>query len=229
MSYSEMHHLFGDKTDQVKEIIVTTVLREHSQHAAGQQQMDPGGRRAYGGSIWDVLPKRVGEALEAAFLDAMLWSAPRAKHPLPVIDACVIWPWRVPGGGSPENSDFFTSQARLQFVEGSVVAPKTLFSVPAPEPEGNELSDSDVAVIDGIAQDSLKLIVVAVEAIPDRLHQIRWGEATKGEDKKVVWLTEEVIYTAEAGTRSVLQTPKHGFAEGQPPSPFVKSRKQANE
>lgn len=229
MASSEVHPLFGDRTEQVKEIIVNTVLREHSQHAAAQQQMDPRGRRGYGASIWDVLPKRVGEALQEAFLDATLWTAPRAKHPLPVMGECIIWLWRVPGGNSPENSDFFTSPTRLQFVEIPVTPQQTLFSAPPSEPEGHELSDSDMAVIDNAVQDSLKPIMVAVESIPDRLHQIRWGEVTQGEGRKVKWLTEEFIYTAEADTRSVLQTPKHGFTEGQPPTPFVKSRKQANE
>lgn len=228
MVESEMRHLLGDRTEKVKEIILTTVLREHSQHAAGQRQMNPRGRRGYGGSIWEAFPTRVGEELEAAFLDVVRWSVPRAKHPLPVMNGCVIWIWRVPGGNSPENSSFFTSQARSQLVDGRLSPPETLFSMPSSEPESNEMSDAEGAVIEGAAQDSLKLILVAVESTPDRLHQIRWGEVTQGEDKKVVWLTEEVIYTAEADTRGVLRAPKHGFAEGQPPSPFVTPRKQAS-
>lgn len=47
------------------------------------------------------------------------------------------------------------------------------------------------------------------------------------EEKQLVWLSKELIYTAEETTSDVTQVPSHTFSDGALPTPIVQSRTES--
>lgn len=215
--------IFGAQTNRMRESIVKEVQAVHKKHVAGQHQIDPRGHRAYGNSIWDILPRRICEVVVEEFPAATAWKAQGASHSLPVFQGRVIVPWRIPGGRSVDDAEFLTSDARLRIVAGTEVPPQTLFDdfedLP-PEGESN-------AYALGISDFPGATILVAVESNTERLHKIFWGEVKQDEEKQLVWLSKELIYTAEETTSDVTQVPSHTFSDGALPTPIVQSRTES--
>lgn len=212
--------IFGAQTTKIRALLVEEVQAVHKRHVAGQHQIDPKSHLAYGNSIWDVLPRRICEAVVEEFPSATPWKAAGARHFLPVFQGRVIVPWRIPGGRSVDDEEFLTSDARVRIVAGTEVPAQTLFD----DFDGLASEDEVKASEHGISSFPGKTILVAVESNTERLHKIFWGEVKQDDDKQLVWLSKELIYNAEATTKGITQVPEHAFSEGALPTPIVRPR-----
>jgi len=225
MSGSQLQAIFGTRTDELRNIIVESVRDTHDVHAAGQRLMDPEGRRGYGGSIWVKLPNNLCGAVKKTFVGASVWSGSRAGYSLPVLDGCVLYAWRTPGGKPTKEAFFLTSGVREQLVDGVRATQLTLFEGYEDEPKNSETDIREL--VSEVAADRLKLILIAVESTPERLHTIKWGEVKRGQEAELDWSSEEILYTFAEDELRPVPVPKHTFADGRPPSPFVTPRIEA--
>jgi len=223
--------MFGQRSEKLRDIIVASIRETHDQHAAGQQLMDPKGRRGYGGSIWVKLPNNLCSAIQESFLEATVWRGGHSGYSLPVLDGCVLYVWRTPGGKPSDEVAFLTSDIRGMLVDGVSAPPTTLF-----EGHGSELDSEDVleqeevvaqAITSEIVKDGLKLVLIVVESTPERLHQVKWGEVTRGHGADLNWLSEEIVYAFEEEAARPVPVPERTFADGPLPETIVVHRTEA--
>lgn len=229
--HTEALTTFGPRTRRLQETVLKSILNTHDQHAAGQQLMDPKGRRGYGGSIWVKLPNNVCNAVQESFLDTSVWHDGRAGYSLPVLDGCVLYVWRTPGGKPESEVLFLTSDIRARLVDGVSAPQKTLFEGHLSATGSTEVSESEVMEAQEIAlkvsNDGLRLILIVVESTPERLHRVKWGEVTRDKTGDLMWLSEDVIYAAEDQRGRPSQVHEHTFADGAPPAAIVARRAEA--
>jgi hypothetical protein len=221
----ETPRMFGRRTARLEETVRNSIHDTHEQHAAGQRLMDPRGRRGYGGSIWVKFPNNLCSAVERDFLDASVWRGGRSGYSLPVLDGCVLYVWRTPGGKPESEVSFLTSDIRARLVDGVSAPQKTLFEDDGSEtgqrnvlePEEEEAKD----IASKVAKDGLRLILIVVESTPERLHRVKWGEVTRGQDGDMTWLSEDVIHSSDEESMQPARVPERTFADGAPPAAIV--------
>lgn len=226
MSGSGLQTIFGDRTEELRGIIMKSVQGTHDVHVDGQQIIDPKGSRAYGGSIWVKMPNDLCDAVRRTFVDASVWQGSRAGYSLPVLDGCVLYAWRVPGGKSAKEVSFLSSGVREDLVDGVRLAQPTLFEGYRDEPDEGEEEVRELA--SEVAEGRLKLILIAVESTPERLSAVTWGEVKRGQGTELGWPSEEILYTFEEDQSRPVPVPERTFADGLPPAPFVMPRIEAN-
>lgn len=221
--------IFGDRLEKLRGDILVSVKETHDQHAAGQQLMDPKGRRGYGGSIWVKLPNNLCDAIKSGFLDATVWSGGQSGYTLPILDGCVLYAWRTPGGRDAGEVPFLTSDVRSKLVDGVSAPQATLFEGYEKESTSAAHAEEDAgrALASQIVEDGLRLVLVVVESTPERLHLVKWGEVTRGQGADLRWMSEEVIYSSEEEFSRPVSVPERTFADGPLPDASVTQRIEA--
>lgn len=221
--------VFGDRTAKLRDHVLASVRETHDQHAAGQQLMDPKGRRGYGGSIRVKLPNNLCSAIKTEFLDATVWSGGQSGYTLPILNGCVLYAWRTPGGRASNEVPFLTSDVRGKLVDGVAAPQATLFegyekdsSLPS-----HDEDDAAQAVASQIVEGGLRLVLIVVESTPEGLHLVKWGEVNRGQGADLRWISEEVIYSVEDKTTRPISVPERTFADGPLPEAAVTQRIEA--
>jgi hypothetical protein len=229
--HTSLSSIFGDRTSELQETVLESVRTTHELHAAGQQLMDPDGRRGYGGSIWVKLPNNLCHAVEKNFLDASIWRGGHSGYSLPVLNGCVLYVWRTPGGKPAAETKFLTSSIRSRLIDGVSQTQGNLFESFSGKSESEDAPTAGVLEAQRVAaevdRDGLRLILIVVESTPERLHQVKWGEVARGAEDDLKWLSEGIIHSSEDQFVQPTSVSERTFAEGAPPAAIVESRFEA--
>ncbi|OAV62891.1 hypothetical protein [Enteractinococcus helveticum] len=210
---ASLDYIFQDRTESLKSTLVDAVVNIHDAHSEGQLIMEERGRRGYGHSIWAALPKSLSKAVTYTFADASVMSPPKRPYSLPILNGCVFFPWRIPGGESiPAATDY--PQGLQELFGQSQVKQESLFG------DDEDIEDGQLDLLVPETSNMLKIVFIAVEATPERLDKITWGEVARGTTAdSVVWLSKEVLHSAEVGSGSIGQQAFGTFTAGPiPPS-----------
>lgn len=205
--------------------IVAALSEAHDDLAAAQAVSRQDGQGVYA-QIWRSLCVALSTKLSDRY-DVQLIKPGRAAYKVPVIGDILLYPWRPAGGGAPSEVLFGTSFTRerlwslpviqevLNFEASDVESEEDSPTAPAPD------DDADVtAVLAEAARLHLRVVVVAMTSDAKRLRTIEWGEAALAADGALSWVSHQVLFDSDSGSKPASTTPQT-FSEGTPPSPGV--------
>jgi hypothetical protein len=225
MAGKGLYGIFGERAEELGDVIVESVRDTHERHAVAQNTINPKSQLAYGGSIWAELPNNLCRAVRRAFLDASPQKYPRARYSVPVLNDCLLYVWRPRGGQSPDEASFFTSSLREDLFDGDGVREPTLFDVDDVETES---ADELAGILREAENEQRQVVLIAVTARSEGLHSIEWGQVQRGQDFQLEWIDRETLFASAPAARP-MPVITHTFADGQPPAAIVKPRLEATQ
>lgn len=217
---ASLDYIFQDRTEALKSTLVNAVVNIHDAHSEGQLIMEDRGRRGYGHSIWAVLPKALSKAVTNSFTDASVVTPPKRPYSLPLLNRCVFFPWRIPGGEPiPAATDY--PQGLHELFGQSQVKQESLFE------DDEHIGDGQLDLLVPETSNILKVVFIAVEATPERLDKITWGEVARGATAdSIEWLSREVLHSAEVGADYIGQQAFGSFTAGPIPPNIATPRRE---
>lgn len=206
----------------VRDVLVDVVRSRHERSAEAHQVSGSRYSMGFGGQWRDLLDDTNDAFASRGFRSHKL--AP-AGYQLPVVNDCLIYVWRVPGGAdvsnfasSPTRGNGFTaSQPQPMLLEPSFVDGREQVD------EDPEEADLEHVVME--VSDKMPLVLVMVQSSPRQLQSIQWAIAVLDEAGKVQLHGQESIWVPEAavvGEASEVES----FDSGTPVAPVVELRKQ---
>ncbi|MFE6645106.1 hypothetical protein ACFVJS_00990 [Nocardioides sp. NPDC057772] len=226
--------LFGDRTDELRKLVVTELLATHRRHVEAQKASGQSGQIVYG-AIWHALPANVVHAITGRWPNTASLRLPHAGYSLPIIGDTLLVPWRPPLGGDPNNTPFVTSPSRAAMFHRIPESEPTLFDIePDPTSVPVEIDPDLLRDIQAASGQYERVAVVAMESDPTRVWRITWGEVVANADGTLRFLDPVVIYTddefADTPPAPPLTKPTtavrddDSFNTGVPPKPIIRKR-----
>lgn len=205
--------------------IVEALSEAHEDLAAAQAISRQDGQGVYA-QIWRSLCVALSTKLSGRY-DVQLIRPGRAAYKVPVIGDVLLYPWRPAGGGEPSEVLFGTSATRERLWSLPLIQELLDFELGDAELEGNSPTDSlldnhadAAAVFAEAARLHLRVVVLAMTSDAKRLRTIEWGEAALEPDGALSWVSHQVLFDSESGSKPASTTPQT-FSEGTPPSAGV--------
>lgn len=200
--------------EQVQEII----LRCHEQmaNAQGEAQMNHSGVYSY---IWlkclNEFSLQLGRLASAEIVPLY-----RTPYKLVSVGGVIVFPWRYgrDASDSIEDSIFAISGTREQITKMKFAnsQPRLDIEFDHPELTEEELRLAEDRITTELAKRA-PLVVVGYSSNPSVLHQIVWGQATLGDDRRLKFSHLETLHTAAEA--SLVGTGGAAFDEGEIPRP----------
>jgi hypothetical protein len=216
---------FRDPEDVVARI-VEALSEAHDDLAAAQAISRQDGQGVYA-QIWRSLCVALSSKLSDRY-DVQLIKPGRAAYKVPVIGDVLLYPWRPAGGGEPSEVLFGTSFTRERLWSLPVIQEVLDFGTGDVEAEDDSLAPSSsddnadaTAVFFEAARLHLQVVVIAMTSDARRLRTIEWGEAALETDGALTWVSHQVLFDSDSGSKPASTTPQT-FSEGTPPSPGVR-------
>lgn len=217
------------KQDQLGALVLQALSETHEDLAAAQAVSRQSGQGVYS-QIWRSLCATLISTLKDSRWDVQVIKPGRAPYCVPVIGDALLVPWRPAGGLGPDEVPFATSPTRGQLWQQPLL-PRMLDLTGDDHPDE---STSAVAsrgsidldeIFDDASVRNLRVVLVAMTADAQRLHNVEWGEAALEPDGSVRWLSHQVLFDSRASARPAAVGPAE-FSAGQPPKSGVQLREQ---
>lgn len=215
----------GRHADRARRLIAETVLIRHEQAAAGHVASGTRYGNAFGAQGRDLLDD-VDETFRAEGFDTI--RVKPAGYKLPVVNNCLIFPWRVPGKADAIATFASSKTRRGCFDEPS--PPDTLFDLPGADTlvasDGlGAASRADEESLVRAIDLPMPVVLVLVHSSPSRIASVEWAVATLNESGRVVLHGPEEIWTPESDP-GVSAFEVESFDSGSPDLPDIALRPQ---
>lgn len=223
---------FGADTPEVKSTLIKCISETHMRHVEAQRASGQAGERVYA-QVWNALPTECNRVIRDGWLTSTTVKPGRAGYKLPVLHNTLIFPWRPPAGGTPEQTAFLTSPSRSMIFSMHPDAQGMLELDELTTAERSVDTKDMIADVMGLAeQERLSVVVVAAVSSSAGLWKIVWGEVLPSDDGTglLMFSSFEELHVADSdlGAQEADQDDERSFDAGQPPRPII-TRRPASE
>lgn len=214
---------FHDQRD-VAVRVVDALSEAHNDLAAAQAVSRQDGQGVYA-QIWRSVCVSLTKGLSGRY-DVQLIKPGRAAYKVPVIGDVMLYPWRPAGGGEPTEVLFGTSSTRERLWSVPLIQEVLNFETEDETDEESsplEMSEQTARAAEVFAEARrlhLRVVIVAMTSDASRLRTIEWGEALLRPDGALHWVSHQVLFDNESGSRPASTTPET-FSDGTPPTSGV--------
>lgn len=214
----------GTHSLSVRNLLVKVIRARHSRSAEGHQASES--RYAMGfGTQWRDLLDDVQEALKDR--GHQTHKLAPAGYTLPVVNACLIYVWRIPAAVNAVSL-FATSPTRMSSFSAPLPPPMLFEPNPMrdPEPVDAVTEEAQLERMVRAAGNLMPLVLVMVQSSPRQLQSIEWAVAeldqetgmVKMHGRESIWETELKVAGASNDVES--------FDSGTPTGPSIEPRER---